>query len=308
MVNRKNNRHVALVVEDDLEQAEDLKDLLRSLGHDVLHVPTQEEALELLDAGGFCFALLDLQIKVSQDSISPRLESGKTLMKQIRERYPCRNSDDHHYLQIIAMSGYVKETPDAIRLLQDGADDFISKPIQKHVPPLPVKIDEALRKSGRQNHADCAAMMGLAQQGNKRQTMEGQNAIAPKRPHLTIPGTQQGKRTEVRVGDKPVFLTNASFLILMKLIALRIGKGDGWANKSDLDRSAAEGWKGMSRLNAEIRPHMPGRIDIHENDKKGGYRLNPAIEPSGLDHDQLSKHWYNEVKILSKEIRQVWHA
>jgi hypothetical protein len=94
-------------------------------------------------------------------------------------------------------------------------------------------------------------------------------------------------------------------VLLLKMMILRIGKGDTWANKSDLDPSAAEGWKGMSRLNAEIRPHLPGRIDIHENDKKGGYRLNPAIEPSDMDHDQLAGHWYNEVKILSNEIKEI---
>jgi CheY-like chemotaxis protein len=305
MVNRKKDRHVALVVEDDLELAEEVKDLLRSLGHDVLHVPTQEEALELLETEKFCFALLDLQIKVNSDSIKPRVEAGKTLLKKIREQYPRRNSDDQHYLQILTMSGYVKETPDVVRLLQTGADDFISKPLSSNTPPLPVKIDECLQKSGRLNHSDCAAMMDLARQVNGNQASEEQNVATSKKPCLTIPGTQQGKRTEVRVGDNPVFLTNSSFVLLLKMMTLRIRKGDAWANKSDLDPSAAEGWKGMSRLNAEIRPHLPGRIDIHENDKKGGYRLNPAIEPSDMDHDQLAGHWFNEVKTLSNEIKEM---
>ena len=308
MVNKKKNRHVALVVEDDLELADEVKDLLRSLGHDVIHVPTQEEALELLETEEFCFALLDLQIKVSPDSIKPRVEAGKTLMKRIRERYPRRNSDDHHYLQILTMSGYIKETPDVVLLLQGGADDFISKPLSSNTPSISTKIDECLQKSGRRNHSDCAVMSELAQQGGRHQAGDVHHPVALKRPHLTIPGIQKGKRTEVCIGDRSVFLTNASFLILMKLIALRIGKGDDWANKSDLDKSAAEGWKGVSRLNAEIRPFLPENTDIHENNKKGGYRLNQSIEPNGLDHDQLARHWYFEVKTLSKDIKQLWHA
>ena len=158
------------------------------------------------------------------------------------------------------------------------------------------------------NHSDCAAMMDLAQQGDGHQARDAQSPVALKRPSMTVPGIQKGKRTEVCIGDRSVFLTNASFLILMKLIALRIGKGDDWVNKSDLDKSAGEGWKGVSRLNAEIRPFLPENTDIHENNKKGGYRLNQSIEPNGLDHDQLARHWYFEVKTLSKDIKQLWRA
>jgi DNA-binding response OmpR family regulator len=308
VTNRGKNKHVALIVEDDLRLAEALGDLLKSLGHDFIHTETQEEGLRLMEDGQFCFAILDLQIKVDAEAVYPMVEAGEQLQRQIRERYPHRNADDHHHLQILAMSGHAKEMNNVIQMLQNGADDFVVKPLGENTPPLHVKIQECLRKSGRENHKACARIMEMASSeftGKNSQPSQPKRMTELSGTKLTIPGEVKGKRTEVRIGGNPVFLTNSSFVLLLKMMILRIGKGDAWANKSDLDPSAAEGWKGMSRLNAEIRPHLPGIIDIHENDKKGGYRLNPAIKPSDIDHDQLAGHWFKEVKILSNEIKEM---
>lgn len=307
MVKEKKGRHVALIVEDDLKMAEAVGDLLKSLGHDHIHAATQEEALELMEQGDFCFALLDLQIKVNAEAIYAWVEAGQTLLRRIRELYPCRNQNDQHHLQILAMSGYVKETPDVVRLLQDGADDFIIKPLGENNPPLHAKIQESLRKSGREQHKDCPAIMALARHGGEREKPiepieKGRSGIA-----LTITGEMKGKQTGILLDDKPVFLTNASFLVLLKLVAHRLGHGEDWIHKIDLG-SDSEGWKGISRMSKELQPYLPDRTDIYENNKQGGYRLHPNVRTDGVDHERLSRHWQKEVRAVSSKISQLWDS
>ena len=302
-----NNRHVALIVEDDLMLAEALGDLLKSLGHDVIHAETQEEGLKLMEQGGFCFAILDLQIKVNADAVHAWVEAGQTLQRRIREFYPHRNQKDHHHLQILAMSGHAKERSDVIQMLQNGADDFIVKPLGENNPPLHAKIQECLRKSGRERHQNCPGIMERAKQTGAPALLVASEGKAHSRVSLTISGDLKGKRTGIRIGDKPAFLSNASFLVLLKLMAHRLDNGDGWIHKIDLG-AVNEGWKGMSRMNKELRPYLPENTEIHENNNHGGYRLNPAVELHDINHGQLDNHWQEDVRILSSKIRQLWDS
>ena len=304
MVSKKKNRHIVLVVEDDLELADEVKDLLSSLGHDILHVPTQEEALELLETDEFCFALLDLQIKVSPDSIKPRVEAGKTLMKRIRERYPRRNADDHHYLQILTMSGYVKETPDVVLLLQGGADDFISKPLSSNTPPIATKIEECLRKSGRSNHSDCSAILELAQ--IDQQTNEAAGTTAPTTGSvMTITGEQKGRRSCFNLDGLSVPLPDSLFILMLKLVVGRFESNEGWVRKQILGCTDEQGFKGISNLNGKIQPFMPPEAIFYENDKNGHYRIHPRIIIGEINHQRLGIHRTKNVQDLSSKIQKL---
>ena len=102
-------RHVALIVEDEPEMAAELADLLDSFGHDHRHAATKAEAIELLEEGGLCYVLLDLQILARAESIRPRVEAGMSLLREIRRRHPARTADggghDIHLLPVLAVSG-----------------------------------------------------------------------------------------------------------------------------------------------------------------------------------------------------------
>lgn len=150
-------RHVALLVEDDLEMAEEVRDLLSSLGYECMHAATQDEALKLVERGKFCFVLLDLQIKVSRTSIKPRVEAGQTLLERIRERYPDRNRADKHVVPVLVMSGHAKDHHYVVRAFQDGADDFIPKPFSVNVEPVDDRIRKCLVAGGRADHRACVA-------------------------------------------------------------------------------------------------------------------------------------------------------
>ena len=150
-----NDRHVALIVEDEPDMAAELADLLRSFGHDHIHAETLEEGLACLDVGGFCYVLLDLRIKADRASIKPRVASGMTLLRQIRRRFPCRNHNDMHLLPVIVISGHGREPQNMVAAFKDGINDFILKPLSLNDQDIGAKIINCLEQAGRNFHETC---------------------------------------------------------------------------------------------------------------------------------------------------------
>jgi DNA-binding response OmpR family regulator len=147
--------HTALIVEDEPEMAAEIADLLRSFGHGHIHVETLADARVHLGKGGFCYVLLDLQIKADSQSIKPRVESGMTLLREIRQRYPVRGPEGTHLMPVIVISGHGKEPHDIIGAFRDGIDDFIVKPLGAHGQDVGNQIRLALQKARRTDHAQC---------------------------------------------------------------------------------------------------------------------------------------------------------
>lgn len=150
-------RHVALLVEDDPEMAAEIGDLLRSFGHDYLHAETLADARNLLEKGGFCYALLDLEIKADRQSIKPRVESGMSVLREIRQRFPQRCSSDMHALPVLVISGHGREMQTVIGAFRDGINDFIPKPLSASGQDISGKIRQCLELAGRSDHAACSA-------------------------------------------------------------------------------------------------------------------------------------------------------
>jgi CheY-like chemotaxis protein len=147
--------HTALIVEDEPEMAAEIADLLRSFGHGHVHVETLADARARLDQGGFCYVLLDLQIKADSQSIKPRVESGMALLREIRRRFPHRSGDGMHLLPVIVISGHGKEPQDIIGAFRDGIDDFVLKPLGTHGQDIGSQIHGCLERAGRSDHAAC---------------------------------------------------------------------------------------------------------------------------------------------------------
>ena len=110
---------------------------------------------------------------------------------------------------------------------------------------------------------------------------------------------------EVKVGDKPVLLTAASFLMLLNLVVGRLRSPEGWIHKNDLGAKAEQGWKGISRLKEELAPHLPARAAIVENDQSGSYRLHAGLELAGLDTEQLQSLGDARIGKLAAEIARL---
>jgi CheY-like chemotaxis protein len=138
--------------------AAEIADLLRSFGHGHIHVETLADARLHLDDGGFCYVLLDLQIKADSQSIKPRVESGMTLLREIRQRYPSRGTQGTHLLPVIVISGHGKEPFNIIGAYRHGIDEFIVKPLGTQGQDVAALIQETLEKAGRTDHAQCGPL------------------------------------------------------------------------------------------------------------------------------------------------------
>ena len=150
--------HAALIVEDEPEMAAALCDLVDSLGHDPRHATTRADAIEILNEGGLCYVLLDLQIPAHEKSLQPRVEVGKSLLLDIRRRYPGRVASaahDIHLLPVLVVSGQAKDHDDVVQALQEGGDDFVRKPLSLDDRGLGAKIGQCLNRSGRSDHGAC---------------------------------------------------------------------------------------------------------------------------------------------------------
>src|SRR5581483_10505587 len=104
-------------------------------------------------------------------------------------------------LQILVMSAHAKEHQFVVKAFQEGADDFLQKPLGENRPRIDERIRDALRKSGRENHERCKTALADAKTG-----------VAPVR--LVLDGRPVGRRVEIKIEDKAVELRVAEFLTL----------------------------------------------------------------------------------------------
>jgi FixJ family two-component response regulator len=89
--------------------------------------------------------------------------TGLTLLrKDLRGAFPGRTENDKRCMQVIVVTGYSSDSDFVIRVMQEGADDFIVKPFDADLTRVADKISNCLRHSGRVAHGDCAAQTKAA--------------------------------------------------------------------------------------------------------------------------------------------------
>jgi DNA-binding response OmpR family regulator len=248
-------RHLALVVEDDPETAEDLVQILESIHCGSIVVDNAEDAEKRLQEKSFCLILLDLQIKKNPDSIKGHVEQGKSLLRTVRATYGDYNGNSFT-LPVLIVSGFARERDEAVDVMKSGASDIIQKPFVSG--QVSERIRQALQGSGRRNHDECGALP-------KQPRVNPDTEIV-----LAIPGDRVRRRTRVTVAGNPAELTDASLKVLLHLmVAWRKG---GMANKVDMGANADQGFKGISNLCRELKTAL-GDLKIVENRYHGDYCL-----------------------------------
>lgn len=278
-------QHLALVVEDDRETAEDLREILRSINCDSIVVDNAKEAQVTLQKKSFCLVLLDLQIKEAPDSIKGHVEHGKALLRRIREKHIDHNGITF-WLPVLIVSGFAREVNEAVDIMKDGASDVIQKPLDSR--EVSDGIRKALQASGRQTH-DCCFEPPPTQSPN----LKGGIVIA-------IPGDRIRRRTRVTIASKPVELTDASLKVLLRLmLALREGTK---VNKVDLGATADQGFKGISILRNEIKPVLAG-LDIIKNHYHGEYSFDDNVVIGECAVDKLLKIGDTTISDLAKGLQ-----
>jgi len=148
-------RHLALVVEDDPETAEDLGQILESVDCGSVVVDNAEDAKKRLQEKSFCLILLDLQIKSAPDEIKGHVEYGKRVLRTIRATHPDHNGKSFT-LPVLIVSGFAKERDEAVDVMKSGATDIIEKPLGSG--RVSERIRQALQDSGRRTHDACGGL------------------------------------------------------------------------------------------------------------------------------------------------------
>jgi DNA-binding response OmpR family regulator len=248
-------RHIALIVEDDKETAEDLREILLAIDFDSVVADNRDHALVELQNKSFCLILLDLQIKGAADSIKGHVEYGKALLRKIREEHGDHNGTAF-WLPVLIVSGFAREVDEAVDVMKDGASDVIQKPLDSQ--QVSERIRQALQASGRQGHERCHDLPPVQHPNLKEGVV------------ITIPGDRIRRRTRVRIASKPVDLTDASLKILLHLMVAK-RKGSP-VHKVDLGATSEQGFKGISILRYELKPVLAG-IDIIKSHYHGYYSL-----------------------------------
>lgn len=252
-------RHVALVVEDDRETAEDLGEILRSIDCSSVVVDNAEAALVAIQENSFCLILLDLQIKSVSDSIKGHVEHGKSLLRKIREKNTEHNGMTF-WLPVLIVSGFAREVSEAVDIMKDGASDVIQKPLDSR--QVSEGIRRALQASGRQAHEQC------------------HEPPSPQHPNLKngivigIPGDRIGRRTRVSIGTKTIALPDFTLKVLLHLMVAH-QKGEP-VNKRDMGATDDQGFKGISILRNELKPIL-GAVDIVKNHYHGNYSFEQGV-------------------------------
>ena len=252
-------RHIALVVENDRETAEDLVEILKSIDCLSVVVDNVEDALSAFQKSSFCFVLLDLQIKSAADSIKGHVEHGKAFLRKVREKCVDHNGTTF-WLPVLIVSGFAREVNEAVDIMKDGASDVIQKPFDSR--QVSEAIRRALKVSGREEHDRC-------HEPPQTQSLKAKDGIV-----IAIPGNRIGRRTRVTIGTRALELPDFTLKVLLHLmVAHRKGKP---VNKRDMGATDDQGFKGISILRNELKPIL-GTLDIIKSHYHGDYSFEPSV-------------------------------
>ncbi len=141
----------ALVIDDDPGIQDVVADILDSLGHRYDQARSQEEARQLLTAKRYSYYLLDLELPVRTDRGLARIQNGENLLREI-----VRHRVDE-MTPIIVMTGHGLDCPDlAVRVMKNGAVDYVKKPFPPTGNTLDRVILDALAPPKKRHNTDPA--------------------------------------------------------------------------------------------------------------------------------------------------------
>jgi CheY-like chemotaxis protein len=284
--------HVALLVEDDPACAKSLGDQVLALGHTFVHASTLDEAIAAIGAGGFCYVLLDLEIP-ARAGMAPDVGCGETVLERLRKRYPHRNREGRHHLQIVVVTGFSNDGEFSSRLHQMDADVFVNKASLARPGHLSDQIRKSLVKAGRGEHEECrepgqervgaSAAAATVEAAAVRAT----DSTSTARVRLVIDGRRSERRVGLLVNGVRVRLPDQLFLFLLRLVVAHVRAPLAWHSLVDLGFAEKVGLP--YRLRTEFEPVVPEGFVLLEKGAPGEYRLNPEIAVEHVDWRALQE-------------------
>jgi CheY-like chemotaxis protein len=275
--------HVALLVEDDPAWAKILGALLLALGHTFLHVTSLAEARAAIEEGGFCYVLLDMAADVA---------CGETVLELLRRKYPHRNRDGRHRLQILVVTGFSNDGEFSSRLHQMDADMFVSKASLSRPGYLPDQIRKALAKAERADHAVCAELAperasAIAAAPAEAAPVEPPQPVGPICVRFRFDGRRSRRRVGLLVNGVRLRLRDQLFLFVLRLVLEHLRSPQAWHTMADL--GFPNNVVLTSRLRGAFRSIVPEGFVVLEKMGTQSYRLNPEILVEHMDWRALQE-------------------
>lgn len=289
-----NERHRALVVEDEPEAAADLVEILDAEGCDCVVASNHKEALERLAVGPFCIILVDLSIKSDPGAIRGNAAYGSAFIREARARHPA-HVGKAHTLPIVVVSGHALEPETAVAAMRDGASDVVQKLSSGREKAE--RIRQALENSGRASHKHCERLVS----SNRVPSTSVQLV-------LEIPGELIGQRVLVRLGQRPARLTHTALKVLLILIKGRLSSN---ARVHKLDLGGKGGEEGRSFRNVSVlRQQLAMAYDgddkeLVTNTQDGFYCLAEKLVVGHIDTVRLEALNDHGIAMLAREIRRL---
>lgn len=200
-----------LVVDDDQRNVRLMESILRTNGHRVLKAYDGEEALRLAEAEKPDLVLLDVMM--------PKM-SGFEVCQRLKGRYETR-------LLPIIMVTALNALEDKVQALEIGADDFLSKPINKvellakvratlRVKSLQDEVERQKRELEERNQ-DLIRMQGFKESMTQMVVHDLKNPLAGIMGNIQLLQLQRGEMSEAKL-DELLMRTQESSRQLMRMI------------------------------------------------------------------------------------------
>jgi DNA-binding response OmpR family regulator len=275
----------ALIVEDDPQIAEILRELVVSLDHAGIIAVTLHDVKVAIAKGGYDYVLLDMQIPVAEGA-KANVGAGETALDLLRAHHPQRNAAGRHVVPIIVVTAFSQEHDFVSKMYDAGADGFLPKPFGDRIDKVLDKIRSVLARAGRG-----------ADESSTRATPPAAIAVLP--ITLSLDGTMIARRTLVRVNGKPREIADRYFVLVFRLALGRLRDADAWWERSELGIGRTR--EDASRAQKELTADLPEGTVILENDGATRLRLAAHVELAPLDWAALAKHRHPTVQKIAKE-------
>ena len=278
------NPHKALVIDNDSEVLQEVRNILSSLGHQCCCISTQEEAEDLLKKHSFCYVLLDLELPVRSNQI-PKIQVGFNLLERIRANF------SKEQLPIIIMTAHGKGHEYPTRAFKMGADDYIKKPFDDESQPLEDKIREATQKTCEQRSGSCpntrSARGARPRSAAPPKGKRSQSGTYQTRHTFHFNGECRKRRYLIRINGRDARVRLETFTCLWKLAVQLLNSPPGWTHQADLNDNVHSA---MFRLKKDLKKIAGLDGVCIENDGHGKFRLSTPPENITYDEEPLKTY------------------
>ena len=272
------NPHMGLVIDNDDEVLQEVRNILSSLGHRCYCASTQEEVEGLLQKHSFCYVLLDLELPVRSNQL-PKIQVGFNILERIRVNF------SRDQLPIIIMTAHGKGHEYPTRAFKMGADDYIKKPFDDEFQPLEDKIREAMQKTCGKHHNSCPNM-GTSKGARPKsaappKTRRTQSWSYRTRHTFHFNGECRNRRYLIRIHGEEAWVRLETFTCLWKLAMQLCNNPPGWIHHSDFHENAHSA---IHRLKKDLAKVIRLDGECIENDGQGKFRL--SVPPENITYDE----------------------